>query len=104
MENNADVKPQNNTRKTLTIVLVSLLAAALVLGGVLVALKLKADREEAERQSIINSGTFHAGITVGGVDGCAEGGGRKADGGRGLHRDRWRTYIHDRQKLFQHNL
>ena len=32
MENNADVKPQNNSRKTLTIVLVSLLAAALVLG------------------------------------------------------------------------
>ena len=68
MENNADVKPQNNTRKTLTIVLISLLAAALVLGGVLIALKIKADREEEQRQSIINSGTFHAGITVGGVD------------------------------------
>ena len=26
MENNADVKPQNNTRKTLTIVLISLLS------------------------------------------------------------------------------
>ncbi len=68
MENNAGIKPQRNTRKTLTIVLISLLAAALVLGGVLVALKLKADREEAERQSIINSGVFHSGITVGGVD------------------------------------
>ena len=68
MENNAGIEPQNNTRKTLTIVLVSLLAAALVLGGVLIALKIKADREEEQRQSIINSGTFHAGITVGGVD------------------------------------
>ena len=38
MENNAGVEPQNNSRKTLTIVLVSLLAAALVLGGVLIAL------------------------------------------------------------------
>lgn len=68
MENNAGIEPQNNSRKTLTIVLVSLLAAALVLGGVLIALKIKADREEEQRQSIINSGTFHAGITVGGVD------------------------------------
>jgi len=68
MENNAGIEPQNNSRKTLTIVLVSLLAAALVLGGVLIALKIKADKEEEERQSIINSGTFHAGITVGGVD------------------------------------
>lgn len=49
MENNADVKPQNNSRKTLTIVLISLLAAALVLGGVLIALKIKADREEEQR-------------------------------------------------------
>ena len=65
MENNAGIEPQNNSRKTLTIVLVSLLAAALVLGGVLIALKIKADREEEQRQSIINSGTFHAGITVG---------------------------------------
>ena len=68
MENNAGIEPQNNSRKTLTIVLISLLAAALVLGGVLIALKIKADREEEQRQSIINSGTFHAGITVGGVD------------------------------------
>ena len=68
MENNAGIEPQNNSRKTLTIVLVSLLAAALVLGGVLIALKIKADREEEQRQSIINSGTFHAGITVGDVD------------------------------------
>ena len=45
MENNAGVEPQNNSRKTLTIVLVSLLAAALVLGGVLIALKINADRE-----------------------------------------------------------
>lgn len=68
MENNAGIEPQNNSRKTLMIVLVSLLAAALVLGGVLIALKIKADREEEQRQSIINSGVFHAGITVGGVD------------------------------------
>ena len=68
MENNAGIEPQNNSRKTLTIVLISLLAAALVLGGVLIALKIKADKEEEERQGIINSGTFHASITVGGVD------------------------------------
>lgn len=68
MEKNVGIKPKKGTRKPLTIVLIALLAAALVLGGVLLALKLKADKEEEERQSIINSGVFHNGITVAGVD------------------------------------
>ncbi len=55
-------------KKKLTIVLIALLAALLIIGGVLVYLKVKSDREEALRQSIINSGTFHPGVTVQGVD------------------------------------
>ena len=68
MENNAGITTKKNSRKTLITVLVALVAAAVVLGGIMIALKLKAEKEEELRQSIINSGTFHTGITVGGVD------------------------------------
>lgn len=44
------------------------LAAVLIVGGVVLFLKIKSDRDEALRQSIIGSGTFHPGITVAGVD------------------------------------
>ena len=49
-------------------VLIILLAVALVAGGVLLALKIKADKDEELRQSIINSGVLHPGITIAGVD------------------------------------
>jgi vancomycin resistance protein YoaR len=68
MENSVAEKPAKNKKKTLTIVLLSLLAAVIVLGGVFLALKIKADKEEEERQSLLNSGVFYTGITVGGVD------------------------------------
>jgi energy-converting hydrogenase Eha subunit A len=68
MENNAGITTKKNSRKTIITVLVALVAAAVVLGGIMIALKLKAEKEEELRQSIINSGTFHTGITVGGVD------------------------------------
>ena len=68
MENSVAEKPAKNKKKTLTIVLLSLLAAVIVLGGIFLALKIKADKEEEERQSLLNSGVFYTGITVGGVD------------------------------------
>lgn len=60
-------KAPSSRKKGLTIALITL-AAVLVVGGVLLFLKLRADRNEELRQSIIHSGTFHPGITVQGVD------------------------------------
>ena len=60
-------KAPANKKKTSTIVIIAL-AVVLVVGGVLLFLKVRADRNEELRQSIINSGTFHPGITVEGVD------------------------------------
>lgn len=68
MEKDVGIKRKGGANKTLVIVLISLVAVALILGGVLLALKMKADKEEDERQSIINSAVFHNGITVGGID------------------------------------
>ena len=47
MENNAGITTKKNSRKTLITVLVALVAAAVVLGGIMIALKLKAEKEEA---------------------------------------------------------
>ena len=60
-------KAPANRKKTITFAIIAL-AAVLVAGGVLLFLKIRADRNEELRQSIINSGTFHPGITVEGVD------------------------------------
>ena len=46
MENNAGITTKKNSRKTLITVLVALVAAAVVLGGIMIALKLKAEKEE----------------------------------------------------------
>lgn len=69
MENAAGVKKAApNKKKTLITVVIILLAAAVICAGVLIALKLKADRDEEQRQAIITSATLPSGITVGGVD------------------------------------
>ncbi len=68
MENTTGVKSSSSLKKSLVIIAVSLAAAAVILGTVLIGLKIKADHDEERRQSIINSNVFHPGVTVAGVD------------------------------------
>lgn len=50
------------------IIAISLLIVVLILGGTALFLHLDAQAKETRRQNIINSGVFHEGITVQGVD------------------------------------
>lgn len=63
----ADVKKMNPKKKIIILVCVVVALAAAVLAAKLIYDHIEAERETA-RQAIINSGTFHEGITVGGVD------------------------------------
>ena len=68
MENSAGVRAGTPRKSKLNKVVIILLAALLVCGGIVYALYSNATQKEERRQAIINAPTFPQGVTIGGVD------------------------------------